>query len=1768
MGALALALRGPRAHWVPRSMVALASAMLVGGTVLATELAAPLDTDRAVVLPLWVVAGLAVSLLGRDLGLAGQESLGLMHVRGARRSARWLWAAGPTVLPVIAGAAIGIVAGQAGAPGSARLLSVGDRASISWPWVAVAVVLCLLLAVVGAVLGATHRPRDEVTGRAVGRRAGLLGTVLRIVVWLLTALTVWHLITTADDTPGWEAWLAPAVWGLAFADLLLMLRRPVSRVLRTALPSEGLETWLTTRVWGRRRSWDPITRLLVATAVVAGFSATAVVATEQYADERARVDVGAAHRYAFDGGAMAALDLTERLDPAGRYLAAGALLPATSNPEDPGGTLYLDAQRAPRAVGDTLDGTPAGDVPDRMDALTDPQLLIRGRTLVAEHDLRAGGRGSVRVTYLDPDDVKATVTLPLRGAPGIRQDVTVKRTVPCEKGCSLISAEIRGSAGPKVPPTVGDGVVIVSMRLGSLRSLTLDGAELIAPGGWVDPDSDSFDDQRGWDLRQRRLLLPAAAAQPLSIISATERFTPTITTLAGIEHPVGAREEVPALPLLGTSGLLMDLRAALMDGGPVPDQQIFVLAAEDTPAAILDDLAKETSSAVSVDQVHDGLAGRAPLLAGLLAGLAVVAAMTAAIGCLPRLRAESRSTQRALASLGVTTATRNRALRRESWLRAGLGAVCTLAGTVVLVRLWLPELPLDWSDQLVGHADLSVRRLPVLTVALVTGLALLLLQRRADGRTVDRDHPREAGLLGTLRRGLVHRWMLSTGVLMLLALAVGSAILGPCFSDAAVRSYLTTRLADSPAVETSLLWTFTPNGSGAPTSALERVRATLQDRIGTPFGAPEMTLSAPLRGGPGSQAGGELPATFPLLARDGACEHVQLTGRCPQRPGEVVMTDADLDALGLEESDTVRLRDDVELTIVGSYASPAATDDSFWVQPAALAPVAEYRDRNDILQPRRAGAVITVPATFDSVPGDRWLLEATSRQRPDPRDPVRDIEVAASLAARYQEAAPAVEGGELALNEVSLNLRVIADDVADQQSVARTAVAPAVLSLVLVALALLLRLLSAAGDLRRPELALASLRGSPKATLWRLALAEPLILVVIALPVGVAIGYGLTWMMSRAWLTSDLPVRIPGSAYLFVALVLVAAVAVAASTLRRLLQAPLSEQLSGVGRPRVSSALALLGFLGLAAVAFGLVLTRVLDRDAQPRSTDLLIPITLAVVAGLAVTWLLIVAANALSRSRRADRTLTAFVLTRSVGRRRENSLLVLPLVAALAITALGIGVFGASAQWRQSVATSNAPADQVWTSPQNGADTLALTERADPDGRWTMAAVRVTAPATNDGPAFRGTLIDSTRLPTVGRWWSQWTDEDVEQVRDELGGVVPPRMEAGSVGATVDNGTGGPIYAVYRYAPIGGKARSVQVGPFPDGRERTRDVRLRGCADGCSLIDLQLGGKAGLGVTLAGGAAVTPRLGGRPWDDLIDASVSTPGVAGSSSPVKSLDAEGDTWSVRLDTGGGTGTGLLRFVASSERVPVVLGERAGYQVDHGSDGDTVLYSVHSIPVDTQGEALSIPLGGPRDLLMDLRQFIANPAVSRGEGDSYILLRDDTPPAVLDQLREAGAQPLTTNSAERRLQDSSAFAQALRLYLVVAALVLAMSLIAMVITTAVQLPSRRRDAASLRVVGVPRRVLTTALVGEQAILLAVTVLTGLLAGIVAATLLTGTLTLGARDDPDLPRVLTDLAPVPLLLLGASTFLVLLSVSALAGARTVQAARGSTLRESAR
>jgi len=65
-------------------------------------------------------------------------------------------------------------------------------------------------------------------------------------------------------------------------------------------------------------------------------------------------------------------------------------------------------------------------------------------------------------------------------------------------------------------------------------------------------------------------------------------------------------------------------------------------------------------------------------------------------------------------------------------------------------------------------------------------------------------------LLATVVRGLRARALLSAGSVLLTALAIGSAVLGPIFQVAVTNSYLVTRLDEAPNELTGLSWRFQP----------------------------------------------------------------------------------------------------------------------------------------------------------------------------------------------------------------------------------------------------------------------------------------------------------------------------------------------------------------------------------------------------------------------------------------------------------------------------------------------------------------------------------------------------------------------------------------------------------------------------------------------------------------------------------------------------------------------------------------------------------------------------------------------------------------------------------------------------------------------------------------------------------------------------------------------------------------------------------------------
>ena len=505
---------------------------------------------------------------------------------------------------------------------------------------------------------------------------------------------------------------------------------------------------------------------------------------------------------------------------------------------------------------------------------------------------------------------------------------------------------------------------------------------------------------------------------------------------------------------------------------------------------------------------------------------------------------------------------------------------------------------------------------------------------------------------------------------------------------------------------------------------------------------------------------------------------------------------------------------------------------------------------------------------------------------------------------------------------------------------------------------------------------------------------------------------------------------------------------------------------------------------------------------------------------------------------------------------------MILPITAAIAVAVFGAGVYDSAATWRTSVAATASPARTTWDTTLTLAEAIDLTRDVDPEGQWVMAA----ASATNPGANF--SIVDSSRLERVATWPATWSPGlEVGQVVDEIApaGVVPT-VTGTRLTLTVDNqaDTERGLSVEVRFGSRAGLPLKAYVGPFPEG-ETTRTTRIPFCKQGCPLEGMTLGGGAGTNTAMSGtlrlsgievdGAPVGGGITGAGWTPTPDPDVRT-------SIVEMREADGGLDMV-VDTG--DSVGMARITAGGltrDRLALAgpgVQKRAIAKLDEGFG---------LIPVEPVGEIEGMPFTGPSGLLVDYSSFITDHPVYDNLVTVHVLEREGAPASISEALSEAGLTVGTTLAKERHVLDQSAYALALRLYGVVAALVLLMALAGLFVSAAVQLPARRRDAAALRVVGVPRRSVMVAVVRELAVVLGSAAIAGILAGSLAQWVVLRTITLGYADDPTTPALVAAISPVRLVVLALLAAAVFGAVALISASMTVRGARGATLRESAR
>jgi hypothetical protein len=1027
-------------------------------------------------------------------------------------------------------------------------------------------------------------------------------------------------------------------------------------------------------------------------------------------------------------------------------------------------------------------------------------------------------------------------------------------------------------------------------------------------------------------------------------------------------------------------------------------------------------------------------------------------------------------------------------------------------------------------------------------------------------------------LLATSLRGLRARWVLSLGSLLLTVIAIASAVVGPSYQQNAANSFVIAQLRAQPTINTSLTYDYHPGGREDVNAAVAAAVEATSRESGTGFETGHPIVWQPLP--QVSLKASNVPSVPRLVSVPGACDHVHLVGRCPTNPDEIAMLRVDAENNELQVGDAFNpYGDSTPMRVVGIYtATNDPADDAFWGGTGRLQSTPGFaQPLPPKLVPAHPAPWITTQAGIE-LRHQRWYVTVDQTLATPPDLTADDL---ARAAARVKAIGDAEKSGGL-LRGLSLEFGNTLPDTSaqliDRRGVTRSTVEPAVLSLILVALVLLSRLLSAAMTLRRAELALASLRGYGRRQLWFLGMLEPLVILALATPLGLAAGYLGSRQLAHRWLIPHLPVPfILGSALAVIAVVIVTAI-VAAIVVRDAVSEPLSAQIAGVRRPTRSGRAVIVMRLALMALAAAALVTAASRSKPQnPDATDLALPILLAIASGLLVGLLVLGVAGLWVRWSARRRALSSYIASRTVRRRREGTMVILPVTAALTVAVFAIGVSLAASTWRASAAATQVGAPLSYSSTLTLSRAVGLTHQLDPEGRWLMAAGQDFPNADEStSTVMPRVVVDTTRLARVASWPEQWTPgRSASDVASEIGPSRPAVLFHGSeLTMTVDNHVQGEydqLGVTVTVLDDNGELKDINAGPFDQGRS-TDTTRVRTCQDRCQVEKVSFGGPSSLVEAMHGTATIESfTVDGTPVQGVLDGGwrpQASP-IINTKTAVKAVERHQGQLTMTFRSGGPDSYAGISPQDFPAAVPVLFGRLAD-QTPSLPTGASGLFRV----ARAGAPAESVPLRGPSGVLIDFTAFARN--TSQGNSDTlvYIWARADTPQRILDELAARGMSNPTTEAQTKRVLDQDAFALALRLYVVVTFLVILLAMAGLAANLAVQLPARRRDAASLRVVGVKRRSVMVGVVAEFVVVLGAAAVAGVAAGGVAQYVVVRTVTLGFVDSSFVPRVVPSFDIDSAVTLSALVLAVLVVAASCFAFLTVRGARTSSLRENAR
>ncbi len=678
--------------------------------------------------------------------------------------------------------------------------------------------------------------------------------------------------------------------------------------------------------------------------------------------------------------------------------------------------------------------------------------------------------------------------------------------------------------------------------------------------------------------------------------------------------------------------------------------------------------------------------------------------------------------------------------------------------------------------------------------------------------------------LAAVVRGMLQRGGTTVMILAVALVATAAAAAGPIYYQAARTSILRDTVAGTGFAGRG----YEANETGAVPGLLGQLAPAVRSQLGHGLGsvAGQGLFAPPVEAVETSITYPQYQTLLPLVWRSGVCTQLRISGRCPAARGQVLVSRRTAALTGWHLGQQVHFAGWPAFTITGLYRAPDQGR-GYWFGRGSI-----YFSATSPID-----ALFTPRATLEQGPPQQQGRAVVDDLLNGSRLTGGEVPQLASAMTAFSESTALQAQQVLVITGIPATLQAV-------QSSWRSVEIPVVLitaQLLVACLLLLFLSVTDAIEARGHEVSLAKLRGRGG---WRtivFGMSEPVLLLAVALPAGVLIGWAATAALCRVLLRPGTTVVLPPLAWATALLATAGGLLAVVLAARRTLRRPVVEEWRRSGRRPASRGWVIDAVLATGA-AVGLLELAVTGQigSAHRGVLGLLVPGLLGLAVAVIASRLLPLACRAAFARTGTRGGLGLFLALRHVARRPGGTRTTIVLATAFALSTFAVTAWTVGRGNERLVAAAEVGAPTVLTvGVPPGRSLGTIVDRADPGGRRAAAVDRYTS--TSSGTAGLTMLaVDPQRFARVAAWRPGFASEPLSELARKLAPPAPAAvvLRGSAVRITVNVHGLSPAGSLL-FADVSTGASPVSLGALPAHGPVTLTGSLTGCP--CVLQDLDL---------------------------------------------------------------------------------------------------------------------------------------------------------------------------------------------------------------------------------------------------------------------------------------------------------------------------------------